>query len=67
MVSIFVSGELLAVAGLTPYSMEAMSCFIAGTKCEQPFLRKTEEGFSESMCSYHRVFLEATETKFRYR
>ena len=45
MVSIFVSGELLAVAGLTPYSMEAMSCFIAGTKCEQPFLRKQKKDF----------------------
>lgn len=43
MVSIFVPGELLTAAGLTPYSVEAMSCFIAGTQCEQPFLRKTEE------------------------
>ena len=58
MVSIFVPGELLTAAGLTPYSVEAMSCFIAGTQCEQPFLRKTEEeGFPETMCSYHRVFL----------
>ena len=57
-VSIFVPGELLTAAGLTPYSVEAMSCFIAGTQCEQPFLRKTEEeGFPETMCSYHRVFL----------
>lgn len=37
MVSIFVPGELLTAAGLTPYSVEAMSCFIAGTQCEQPF------------------------------
>lgn len=60
MVSIFVPGELLTAAGLTPYSVEAMSCFIAGTRCEQPFLRKTEEeGFPETMCSYHRVFLGA--------
>ncbi len=34
MVSIFVPGELLAAAGLTPYSVEALSCFIAGTRCE---------------------------------
>lgn len=60
MVSIFVPGELLTAAGLTPYSVEAMSCFIAGTKCEQTFLRRTEEeGFPETMCSYHRVFLGA--------
>lgn len=63
MVSIFVPGELLTAAGLTPYSVEAMSCFIAGTQCEQPFLRKTEEeGFPETMCSYHRVFLGASLT-----
>mgnify|MGYP000464761362 CR=1 FL=1 len=43
--------------------MEALSCFIAGTKCEQIFLRKTEEeGFPETMCSYHRVFLGAALT-----
>lgn len=63
MVSIFVPGELLTAAGITPYSVEAMSCFIAGTRCEQPFLRKTEEeGFPETMCSYHRVFLGASLT-----
>ena len=63
MVSIFVPGELLTAAGLTPYSVEALSCFIAGTKCEQAFLRKTEEeGFPETMCSYHRVFLGAALT-----
>lgn len=63
MVSIFVPGELLTAAGLTPYSAEALSCFIAGTKCEQFFLRKTEEeGFPETMCSYHRVFLGAALT-----
>ena len=60
MVSIFVPGELLTAAGLTPYSVEALSCFMAGTKCEQAFLRQTEkEGFPETMCSYHRVFLGA--------
>ena len=60
MVSIFVPGELLTAAGLTPYSVEAMSCFMAGTRCEQDFLRRTEEeGFPETMCSYHRVFLGA--------
>lgn len=64
MVSIFVPGELVTAAGLTPYSVEAISCFLAGTKCEQVFLRKTlEEGFPETMCSYHRVFLGAALTK----
>ena len=60
LVSIFVPGELLTAAGITPYSVEAMSCFIAGTRCEQAFLAQTEsEGFPETMCSYHRVFLGA--------
>ena len=44
MVSIFVPGELLTAAGLTPYSVEAMSCFIAGTRCEQTFLRRGISG-----------------------
>ena len=64
MVSIFVPGELVTAAGLTPYSVETISCFLAGTKCEQAFLRKTlEEGFPETMCSYHRVFLGAALTE----
>ena len=63
MVSIFVPGELVTASGLNPYSVEALSCFLAGTKCEQAFLRKTEEeGFPETMCSYHRVFLGAALT-----
>lgn len=63
MVSIFVPGELVTASGLSPYSVEALSCFLAGTKCEQAFLRKTEEeGFPETMCSYHRVFLGAALT-----
>ena len=32
LVSIFVPGELLTAAGITPYSVEAMSCFIAGIR-----------------------------------
>ena len=51
MVSIFVPGELLTAAGLTPYSVEAMSCFIAGTRCEQTFLRKTEEEGNDVLLS----------------
>lgn len=50
MVSIFVPGELLTAAGLTPYSVEALSCFLAGTKCEQAFLRKTEEEGFRKRC-----------------
>ena len=35
MVSIFVPGELVTAAGLTPYSVEALSCFMEGTSCAQ--------------------------------
>ena len=54
MVSIFVPGELLTAAGLTPYSVEALSCFIAGTKCEQAFLR-------QKMCIRDRIRLCITQ------
>mgnify|MGYP004716789035 CR=1 FL=1 len=60
LVSIFVPGELLTAAGITPYSVEALSCFLAGTQCEQAFLAQTEAaGFPETLCSYHRIFLGA--------
>lgn len=63
LVSIFVPGELLMAAGIVPYSVEAMSCFLAGTDCEQALLAESEsEGFPETMCSYHRVFLGAAMT-----
>ena len=47
LVSIFVPGELLTAAGITPYSVEAMSCFIAGTRCEQAFLKGYINGFHQ--------------------
>ena len=68
MVSIFVPGELLTAAGLTPYSVEALSCFIAGTKCEQTFLRKTEEeGFPELAAKFRMVGEIEKKHEERYR
>ena len=58
--SIFSPYEPLEAAGILPYSVEQMSSFIAGTKCEGAFLDLSEDGgFSDTMCSYHRVFLGA--------
>ena len=58
MTSIFVPGELFTAAGLAPYSVETMSCFMAASHCEQASLAQADrEGFPETMCSYHRVFL----------
>ena len=63
MCSLFVPGEPMAAAGVTPYSVEALSCFLAGTHIEKIFLDKTSElGMPETMCSFHRVFLGAAET-----
>ncbi len=63
MCSLFVPGEPMAAAGITPYSVEALSCFLAGTHIEKIFLDKTSElGMPETMCSFHRVFLGAAET-----
>ena len=60
--SIFSPYEPLEAAGILPYSVEQMSCFIAGTKCENSFLDLAQDGgFSPTMCSYHRVFLGVLE------
>ncbi len=57
MVSIFVPCEPLAVAGITPLSVEAFSGFSSGVHAEQYFLNKTkEDGEPETLCSFHRVF-----------
>ncbi len=61
-VSLFVPCEPLHVAGITPYSVETLSAFLAGTQCEQDFLRiAADAGFPETLCSYHRTFLGALE------
>lgn len=63
MVSLFVPCEPFTSLGITPYSVELMSCFIAGTKCSAPFLEASGAcGMPETMCSYHRTFIGAVET-----
>ncbi len=64
MASLFVPGELLAAAGVNPYSVEALSCYLAGTSLEKVFLDVTSrEGFPDTMCSFHRVFLGASDSE----
>lgn len=59
-ISIFTPYEPLEAAGIMPYSVEQMSSFLAGTKCEGSFLETAGlHGFCETMCSYHRTFLGA--------
>lgn len=60
MASLFVPGELLAAAGVNPYSVEALSSYLAGTHIEKVFLDVTaREGLPDTMCSFHRVFFGA--------
>lgn len=62
MVSLFTPCEPLLAAGITPYSVEALSCYLMGTHCERVFLETTEKtGIPETLCSYHRTFLGAAE------
>lgn len=59
-ISLFSPYEPLEAAGILPFSVEQMSSFIAGTKCERAFLDYSEaDGFCDTMCSYHRIFLGA--------
>ena len=63
MCSLFVPGEPLAAAGIHPYSVEALSAFLAGTHVENVFTNVTgDKGVPETMCSFHRVFLGAAES-----
>lgn len=58
--SLFTPYEPLQVAGVLPYSVEQLSSFIGGSQAERAFLDKASDaGFSETMCSYHRVYLGA--------
>ncbi len=59
-ISLFSPYEPLEAAGILPFSVEQMSSFLAGTKCERAFLDFSEaDGFCDTMCSYHRIFLGA--------
>lgn len=57
MISILTPCEPLTAAGITPYSVEALSGYISGTKCDKVFLEHTAgEGMPETLCSFHRTF-----------
>jgi benzoyl-CoA reductase/2-hydroxyglutaryl-CoA dehydratase subunit BcrC/BadD/HgdB len=63
MVSIFTPCEPLTVAGITPYSVETLSSYLAGTECGKAFLEHTAgEGIPETLCSFHRLFIGAADT-----
>lgn len=62
LVSLFTPCEPLFAAGVTPYSLEAVSDYLAGTHCETRFQELAgETGVPDTMCSFHRTFLGAAE------
>ena len=62
-VSIFAPAELLNCAGLSPFSVEAMSGYLMGSYCENYFQgRAGDSGFPETLCSFHRSCLGAAES-----
>lgn len=61
-VSVFTPCELLQEAGLHPYNVESMSCYLAASHAERGFLQYAEsDGISETLCSYHKTFLGAAQ------
>ena len=61
--SLFTPTEPLQAAGLYPYSVETISAYITGTKCEQAFLEHARQaGVADTECSYHRVFMGTLES-----
>jgi len=62
LVSLFVPCELLTAAGITPYSLEAISGYLMGTGCAGPFQQQAGcDGCAETMCSFHRTFWGAAD------
>lgn len=63
MVSLFVPCEPLIAAGMTPYSVEAVSGYLMGAMCEKHFQEiAAEGGVPETLCSFHRTFIGAAES-----
>ncbi|MCD8104129.1 MAG: 2-hydroxyacyl-CoA dehydratase family protein [Lachnospiraceae bacterium] len=62
LVSVFTPCELMQEAGLSPYNVEAFSCYLAASKAERAFLQTAEDcGISETLCSYHKTFIGAAQ------
>lgn len=61
-VSAFAPSEPVLAAGLSPLSVEHVSCFVAGSKAEGAFIQHAEDvGFPTTLCSYHKTFLGTLE------
>ena len=61
--SLFTPTEPLQAAGIAPFSVECISAYLTGAKCEQTFLEiARQHGTADTECSYHRVFMGAIES-----
>ncbi|MCC8047211.1 MAG: 2-hydroxyacyl-CoA dehydratase family protein [Clostridiales bacterium] len=62
LVSVFTPCELMQEVGLSPYNVEAFSCYLSASKAERAFLQTAEDcGISETLCSYHKTFIGAAQ------
>jgi len=55
MTSLFIPSEPLLTAGYIPYSVEGLSAFMTGTRCQNQLLDAEDE--DQGLCSFHRIFL----------
>lgn len=63
-VNLFAPTEILQAMNIYPLFVEAFSSFLSGLKCEDAFINIEENsGLPETLCSYHKAFLGAIESK----
>jgi len=59
-VSIFMPCEIIEEAGLVPYDVEGMSCYISASRADKIFnIEAMDAGIPDTLCSYHRTFIGA--------
>lgn len=62
--NIFAPTEFIHAFGLKPLCIESFSSFMSGFYSEDLFIDKAEaSGISENLCSYHRAFIGAAESR----
>ncbi|MEE1228656.1 MAG: 2-hydroxyacyl-CoA dehydratase family protein [Lachnospiraceae bacterium] len=61
-VSVFTPTEILQEFGLHPYNAEGYSCYLAASEIGSMCIGQAQaEGISETLCSYHRMFIGAAQ------
>ncbi len=63
-VNIFAPSEIFHAMNLYPLFMEAYTASLTSAKCENNFIDYAEQrGISETLCSYHKAFIGAVESR----